>query len=92
MPPRKGTSSQPKDAQAYRHPDADLPTWPEIHAFELSNKPVRFQSVDTVRGDLTCASGVPVLASDRSQITIALEVIDPRGNEPVVVKQLEEAK
>jgi hypothetical protein len=84
MPPRKGTSPKTKDAQAYRHPDADLPTWQGIGAFELSKKPARFQSVDTVRGGLPCASGVPVLASDRSQI--ALEVIDPRGNEPVVVK------
>jgi len=90
MPPRKGTSSQPKDAQAYRHPDADSPTWPEIRALELSKKPVRFQSVDTVRGDLTCASGVPVLAGDHGQI--AVKVIDRRGNELLAVKKLGEAK
>ena len=32
MPPRKGTSSKPKDAKAYRHPDADSPARPEIGA------------------------------------------------------------
>ena len=90
MPPRKGTSPKTKDAQAYRHPDADSPARPEIWAFELPMKPMRFQGVDTVPGDLTCANSVPVLASDHGQI--AVTVVDPRGNKLLVVKPLEEGK
>jgi hypothetical protein len=51
---------------------------------------MRFQGVDTVQGALTCANSVPIPASHRGRI--AVTVVDPRGNELLAVKPLEEGK
>ena len=44
--PRKAKPATPKDAQAYRHPDADLPVRPEIGAqahFKKAKPPTTYR-------------------------------------------------
>ncbi len=66
----------PKNAQSYQHPDSDLA--------------LRMEFEDTVWDHLAGTTSAPFPAREHQQI--AVEVIDPRGNELLVVKKLEEGK
>jgi hypothetical protein len=104
MARQKKTSPSVQDATSYRHPEADLPVRPEIGAqahFKKSKAPVTYrfdsslapelcwdgQFEDTVWEHLAGTVSAPFEAGTHRQV--ADKVIDPRGNELIVVKKLE---
>ncbi len=64
--------------------------FPRTGAWENLTKSLRAEFEESVWDHLAGTSSAPFPAGDHGQI--AVKVIDPRGNELLVVKKLEEAK
>jgi adenine-specific DNA-methyltransferase len=64
--------------------------FPRTGAWENLKKALRVEFEDTVWDHLAGASSAPFPAGEHGQV--AVKVIDPRGNELLVVKKLEEAR
>jgi adenine-specific DNA-methyltransferase len=87
----------PKNAESYQHPDADgmvfrvrQAFFPRTGAWENLNKALEVELEDTVWDHLAGTMSAPFPAGGHKQI--AVKVIDPPGNELLVVKKLEEVK
>jgi adenine-specific DNA-methyltransferase len=65
--PRKATPPTPKDAQAYRHPDADLPARPEIGAqahFKKAKPPTTYRFDSSLAPELNWSGKAERLSFD----------------------------
>jgi hypothetical protein len=101
-PRRNRASSVHEDAQVYQHPTADLAARSEIGTqahFKKAKPPTAYrydssrdlqfeaEFEDTAWEHLAGTVRAPFAAGDHGQV--AVKVIDPRGNELLVVKKLE---